>query len=125
MKLLLDTHALLWWLAEPQRLPPPVVDAISDPANTVHVSVATAWECAIKQSLGKLRLPAPISSAVEQCGFTPLEIRMSHVERFARLPHHHRAPFDWLLAAQALEEALVLVTHDGKLRDYPIPILWS
>lgn len=125
MRVLLDTHTLLWWLSEPERLPPLVTETISDPANTIHVSVATAWECAIKQSLGKLRLPAPVSSALEQCGFVSLEIRMVHVERTTELPHHHRDPFDRLLAAQTLVEGLVLITHDRKLREYPVPTLWE
>lgn len=126
MRLLLDTHALLWALAAPSRLPPRIAKALRDPSNTVFVSAASAWEIAIKASLGKLSADVDeIVHAVVDVGFDELSVTLAHARRVRDLPSHHRDPFDRMLVAQALEEGLALVTHDGVLRAYRVPIEWE
>ena len=126
MKLLLDTHIWLWAALETSKLSEPTRAAILDPANTIHVSVASIWEVAIKTELGKLALPVPLAGFVAaQTGpgvATVLDITAAHGVAVASLPKHHRDPFDRLLIAQAQVEGLTLVTVDDVLRVYGIPI---
>ena len=119
MKLLLDTHAFLWWCADDPRLGTQERDAIRDGGNDVFLSAASAWEMAIKQSLGRLKLPERPSSAVERLGITPLAVSLQHAEALLRIAPLHRDPFDRLLVAQAMLEGLTLVTHDPLVRAYP------
>lgn len=122
--LLLDTHVFLWWRANDPLLHETAISAISD-ADAVFVSAATAWEAAIKASLGRLELPDSVESGVEDSGFEKLPITFSHAETAAALPSHHHDPFDRMLVAQAAAEGLTLVTHDRKLKAYDVPILWT
>lgn len=121
--LLLDTHVFLWWRMDDARLGADVRRAIAD-ADTVYVSAASAWEAAIKASLGKLELPDSVRKGAQESGFDELPIRVAHAEAAAALPAHHRDPFDRMLVAQALVEGLVLVTHDRQLEPYGVPVLW-
>lgn len=123
-RLLLDTHVFLWWRGEPSRLAPSVRDRIAT-ADIVFVSAVTAWEAAIKVSLGRLELPDTIEAGVLASGFEKLLITFSHAERVAGLPPHHRDLFDRMLVAQAQAEGLTLVTHDGLLEPYEVEILWA
>ena len=123
-RLLLDTHVFLWWRADDTRLRPQVRNEVAE-ADTVFVSAASAWEAAIKAALGALRLPDSVEAGVVASGFEKLAIQFSHVEAAARLPHHHRDPFDRLLAAQARIEGLTLVTGDRRLQPYDLSILWA
>lgn len=123
-KLLLDTHVFLWWRGDPIRLTAEAHDAISG-AEMVFVSAASAWEAAIKVTLGKLELPDTLEAGVEASGFEKLFLTFSHVEGAAGLPLHHRDPFDRLLVAQARSERLVLVTHDRLLAPYEVEIVWA
>lgn len=123
-RLLLDTHIFLWWRGEPSRLTSKVRDSIAT-ADIVFVSVASAWEAAIKVSLGRLDLPDTIEAGVLASGFEKLLITFSHAERVAGLPPHHRDPFDRMLVAQAQAEGLTLVTHDRLLEPYEVEILWA
>lgn len=123
-RLLLDTHIFLWWRGEPSRLAPDVRSRIAT-ADIVFVSVASAWEAAIKVSLGRLELPDTMEAGVLASGFEKLLITFSHAERVAGLPPHHRDPFDRILVAQAQAEGLTLVTHDRVLEPYDIEILWA
>ena len=123
-RLLLDTHVFLWWRSEPVRLDSKVRDSIAT-ADLVFVSVASAWEAAIKVSLGRLELPDTIESGVLASGFEKLLITFSHAEHAASLPLHHRDPFDRMLVAQARAEGLTLVTHDRLLEPYDVQILWT
>ena len=126
MRLLLDTHVLLWALAAPARLPAKVSAAIRDPSNMVHVSATSGWEIAIKVALGKLKADLDeISRAVAEVGFEELPVRMAHARRLRALPAHHRDPFDRMLVAQAIEEGLTLVTRDRQLGAYGVPIAWG
>lgn len=123
-RLLLDTHVFLWWRGEPSRLSPEARSGIAT-AEIVFVSVATAWEAAIKASLGRLELPDTVEAGVLASGFEKLLITFSHAEHAARLPQHHRDPFDRMLIAQARAEGLTLVTHDQLLAPYEVEILWT
>ena len=120
MKLLLDTHALLWALARPGALTPEARRRLQDPGNTVFVSVASAWEMEIKRALGKLETPSDLSEQIQHQRFTELPVRLRHIEALKNLPSLHRDPFDRLLVAQALADELVVVTRDARIRAYPI-----
>lgn len=122
MKLLLDTHAFLWWRAEPRRLDPKAERAIAR-AEVVFVSAASAWEAAIKSALGKLRYPGSFEAAVEDSDFAKLEITFAHVEILRDLPPHHADPFDRLLIAQARYEGLTVVTRDQHFAPYAVSLL--
>jgi PIN domain nuclease of toxin-antitoxin system len=128
MKLLLDTHALIWFLDNDPQLGPNARSAISDPANICHVSDATAWECGIKLSLGKLKLPIPYDrlfpGRLLVLGFQSLPIRHPHLYQLVLLPFHHRDPFDRLLIAQAKVEEMTLVSRDPQFSMYEVPLLW-
>lgn len=124
MNLLLDTHAFLWWREESPRLRTEARRAIAS-ADLVAVSAATAWEIAIKVSIGKLRIPGPVEPAVRDSGFSPLRVDFYHAAAVESLPHHHGDPFDRMLIAQALVEGLTVVTHDRKFEPYRVPVLWT
>lgn len=125
MNLLLDTHVLLWWLADDSSLQSAARDAIRDESNIVHVSAATAWEISIKKALGKLDAPDDLANALEVNNFRSLEITVAHATKAGALPRHHDDPFDRLLIAQAQTEQLTLVTHDAKFRAYEISVIWT
>jgi len=122
VRLLLDTHALLWWLAD-EGLNPPARDAIADPANLVVVSAASAWEISIKKALGKLAAPDDLERQVQTGGFVPLPISIAHGIAAGQLPHHHEDPFDRMLIAQAFAEGLTIVTRDKRFDDYGVALL--
>jgi PIN domain nuclease of toxin-antitoxin system len=128
MRLLLDTHVLLWWHHEPSRLTEVSYDAIRDVDNEVFVSVVNGWEIQIKAQLGKLALSRPLNDLFHQeqvtNDFRVLPVTMNHVYALAHFPLHHRDPFDRLLVAQAHEEGFTLVTHDPKLSAYSVSLLW-
>ena len=121
MTLLLDTHALLWWL-EGRELADDVSARIADPSTLVAVSAASIWEAAVKEALGKLSTPEPLGSAAVAEGFEPLAVTFEHADRVGRLPAHHRDPFDRMLVAQAQVEGLTIVTRDPAFDAYEGPI---
>ena len=124
MKLLLDSHAFLWWLAADPQLGPAARTAVAERATVVYVSAATVWEVEIKAALGKLDLDgADLAAEIEQNGFSELPITAHHSVTAARLPRHHGDPFDRMLVAQARTEGLTIVTRDPALRDYGVAIL--
>lgn len=123
MRLLLDTHVLLWWLADDPLLGPKAREAIADTDNVVYVSAATMWEIVIKRSLGKLELPDDWATVVEQEPMRRLPITWEHALQVSKLPPVHRDPFDRMLVAQAIAEELVLVTGDELLAKYTAPTL--
>ncbi len=122
MRLLLDTHVLLWWLKDPNRIEEPALKAIRNPRNTVYYSSVSIWEMVIKSSLGKLPSVRrkEITDALQADHFMPLPVSPDHAWAVLNLPHHHRDPFDRMLVAQAGEESLTLVTRDSKLAHYSI-----
>lgn len=126
MKILVDTHVLLWALSDPERLSEQARMAIADPANVVFVSMASLWEIGIKQSLGKIELPNTFYTALKTAGFEILPIQLSHVQLVVTLPFHHRDPFDRMLVAQAQQEQLMLVSCDAEIKKYvPGMMLWD
>lgn len=126
MRLLLDSHTLLWWVRDDPALKKRARTLIADSANECYVSHASAWEMAIKASLGKLTLPSTVERfVVDQCeinGFRLLPITLAHIALVELLPFHHRDPFDRLLVAQARLEGMTLVSRDPTLKDYGISI---
>lgn len=122
MRLLLDTHVLLWALdesplsAEAQRL-------IESTSTTVCVSAASAWEIGIKKALGKLRCPDDLEEQLRLARFVPLPVTIAHGLEVGALPALHGDPFDRLLVAQARTERMTLVTRDERLADYGIPVV--
>ena len=118
MNLLLDTHLLLWWLDASAALSAEARQMIGDPENTVFVSAVSLWEIRLKQSLGKLRLPADFSERLAAESFESLPLLASQTRQVSLLPWHHRDPFDRMLVAQAQVEGLVLLTADDALLAY-------
>lgn len=123
MRLLLDTHILLWWLTDDPRLSANVRAAISDPRNDVLVSAASAWEMSIKQALGKLAVPDDLSAEIRRQGMVALPVDIDDGLRAGSLPHHHRDPFDRMLIAQAIRHRLVLASTDSQFGDYDVVVL--
>lgn len=128
MRLLLDTHTFLWFLLDDPRLSTTGRDLIDDPANDVEVSPATYWEIAIKISIGKYELPEPydifIQREIATNDFRILPIEPMHTAVLITLPYHHRDPFDRLLIAQAIVEALPILSVDAAFDAYPVTRLW-
>jgi PIN domain nuclease of toxin-antitoxin system len=128
MNLLLDTHALIWFLEDDPNLSKSARAAISDPGNFSYVSDATAWEVGIKHALGKLSLPLAYEELFPQklfdLGFHVLPIRHTHLHQMIKLPRHHGDPFDRLLIAQAQVEGYTMVSCDSHFPAYGISLLW-
>ncbi len=121
MRVLLDTHILLWALAEPRKLPKEARALIEDPAAEILFSAASIWEIAIKSQIGRISLkipPSKIAEAAADSGFLELPVRSSAAGLVAELPLHHRDPFDRLLMTQALSEPAVFCTADKGLASY-------
>ena len=123
MKLLLDTHAFLWWLGNDARLGPRARAAIADPEHLVFVSAASAWEIAVKRVNGKLEAPGDITSWIAGNDFVELRIDVQHAVAAAELPPHHSDPFDRLLIAQARQEQMTLVADDAEMKKYDADLL--
>ncbi|MBC8072907.1 MAG: type II toxin-antitoxin system VapC family toxin [Deltaproteobacteria bacterium] len=128
MRLLLDTHVLLWWLAGDKRLSRRAKLAISDSDNAVNVSAVSAWEITTKFRIGKLPGAAAIvddlPSLCAAQAFVPLSITMIHATRAGLLAGEHRDPFDRMLIAQAQSEGMTLVTGDAAMAPFGVPLLW-
>ncbi len=123
MILLLDSHVLLWFAAGDPRLAPEVVTAIVDERNAKLVSVASIWELEIKRSKGHLAVPVDLGARLNPAGFDLLDVTLDHAVRAGELPPHHRDPFDRMLVAQAQSESATLVTADGAIGAYDVPIM--
>ena len=123
MNLLLDTHALLWWLDDHPTLSKKARSAIADGKNLVFVSAAVIWEIQIKQTLGRLELPPDFGQVLNRQPFENLDITVEHAHAVGDLPPYHRDPFDRMLIAQAKTEGLTLVTRDLNLRKYKVPLI--
>ena len=128
MRLLLDTNAFLKWVDADRGLSRKARDTLADPGNECLVSIASAWEIAIKCGLGKLRLAVPaaryVANNVVANGFILLAIDIRHIARIETLTNHHRDPFDRLLIAQALVEDIPVVTADQIFRKYGVKRIW-
>jgi PIN domain nuclease of toxin-antitoxin system len=122
VRLLLDTHAALWYMAGSGKLAEAAREQILV-AERVYVSVASVWEIEIKRAQGKLDAPADLAKAFTSMGFMPLDIDLDHAVAAARLPKHHQDPFDRMIIAQAQLEALTIVTADAIIPKYDVPLL--
>ena len=120
MRLLLDSHTLLWSLGDVPRLGEVAREAIRSLENEVFVSAVSMWELGVKRRKGQLDAPDDLVSIVEQRGFTPLPLSLFHAEQATNLPMHHRDPFDRMLVAQAQAEGLTIVTTDDALQRYGV-----
>jgi PIN domain nuclease of toxin-antitoxin system len=123
MTLLLDTHAILWWLGADPRLSGNARDAIERAAGRVVISAATIWEASIKRAAGHLAGP-DLLGAVTAAGIPVLAIAAQHAKLAGELPLLHRDPFDRMLVAQAMIEGLAVVTTDAEIRRYGVPVVW-
>jgi PIN domain nuclease of toxin-antitoxin system len=124
MRLLLDSHVLIWCLESPERLTSEIQETIAAPYNQVFFSAASIWELAIKAAKGKLRLPESFVDELKTNGFDPLPIRIEHALAVHGLSGpNHADPFDRMLLSQAKVEGLVFVTRDAHLKAYGIPLL--
>jgi PIN domain nuclease of toxin-antitoxin system len=122
-RLLLDTHAFLWWLFDDPALGADARQMIGEPRNQVLVSAASIWEISIKQAKGMLKAPEDLEVLVEDEGFTKLPISLFHGQQAGKLPEIHRDPFDRMLIAQAQAEGLELVTADGIIPQYGVRVV--
>lgn len=129
MKLLLDTHTILWLLGDPSRIAPEARRHVEDLSNAVLISAVSAWEIATKHAIGKLPLPESpqtlLERAISELRAEELSITTRHAVLSASLPNHHRDPFDRLLVAQAMLESATLVTADHLLSPYGATLLWA
>ncbi len=127
MKVLLDTHIFLWAISDYARLSSRAGEVIRDSDNEVLVSIASAWEIAIKVGIGKFVMPVPLAPYLQRQlvkhRIGVLSIQLSHLAMLEKLPLHHRDPFDRLLVAQCLEEDATLITVDSQLQRYPVRIV--
>ena len=124
MKLLLDTHAALWFLSGDERLSENARRHLTDDTNRVLLSAAVVWEIAVKRSLGKLDVPQEYLSLLLSAGVQPLAVSVEHAAGVEQLPPHHRDPFDRVLVSQAAVEGAALVSRDEALRPYDVTLVW-
>jgi PIN domain nuclease of toxin-antitoxin system len=127
MRLLLDTHAFLWFVTGDARLSRAARRALEAADNELILSAASVWELAIKAGLGRLTLPGSVAEYVAEKvaqGLSVLSVDWTHAAGMEKLPPHHGDPFDRLLAAQALAENLPLVTGDREFRAYGVKVVW-
>jgi len=123
MRLLLDTHVLLWWMDDSADLQPKARNAIADSENLVYLSAVTVWEIVVKRALGKLDIPDNWKDILDNESFRRLPVTCEHALGLEKLPDLHRDPFDRLLLAQAITDDLVLVTHDETMLRYTVRTL--
>jgi PIN domain nuclease of toxin-antitoxin system len=128
MRILLDTHTFLWWNEASPRLSKKALTLLADPANTLLLSVGSAWELGLKTQTGKMRLPESpsvyVPTRMAHYAMEALPVALAHVLTAESLPLHHRDPFDRLLIAQATVEGVPIVTGDPEFRRYAIRVLW-
>lgn len=123
MNLLLDTHIVLWWLADDPALPEAAAEVIADPGTIAVVSAASVWEIAIKRASGRLEIPDDLLGVLEEGAFEPLPITAVHALAAGGLPAHHHDPIDRILVAQARCEGLTLVSVDERFAEYEVELL--
>ncbi|HJU20184.1 MAG TPA: type II toxin-antitoxin system VapC family toxin [Stellaceae bacterium] len=124
MRLLLDTHAFLWWMEGSPALGAAARTLVSDPENDILISIASLWELIIKRTLGKLAFPADPENVVRDEEFAVLPIAFSHLRRLGELPPLHRDPFDRMLIAQAQAEGVPIATADRRFAAYGVATVW-
>jgi PIN domain nuclease of toxin-antitoxin system len=124
VKLLLDTHALIWMARDHERLSERAASALRDPSHDVFVSAVSGWEIAIKRARGRLRFPDVDREMVSALQLTELPVALRHAAEIGTLPHHHRDPFDRMLIAQARTDGLTLVSRDQAFSAYDVAVHW-
>ncbi len=128
MRLLLDTHAFLWWVTDTPRISAPAHEAIANPGNDILISPVSGWEISIKAALGRLQLPGPppefIPEQLRRNDFGVLPVSMQHALEVSQLPLHHQDPFDRLLIAQARSDGIPVVSGDAAFGAYDVDVLW-
>lgn len=124
MRVLLDTHALLWALSDDQRLSASARAVILDPTSEVLVSVVSAWEMATKSALGKLQVPNDLEQVIAEAGFLQRLVLFEDCARLSSLAPLHRDPFDRMLVCQALQDGMPIVTRDDMIQKYPVQTIW-
>ncbi len=129
MKILIDTHCWLWWIAAPEKLRGDVRMMIEDWRNAIFLSAASSWEIAIKYSIGKLQLPEPpelfVPKRLSRDAISSLAIEHIHALHVSRLPYHHRDPFDRLIISQAQIEGIPILTIDPQFKPYDVELIWG
>lgn len=129
MKILLDTHTFLWFIAGDAQLDAYARQLIEDPDNERYLSVASIWEITIKSSLGRLTVPMPPSALIREHVWANaieiLSITPEHLDTLHTLPYHHKDPFDRLMIAQVIQEGMSLITKDQAFSEYNIQVAWS
>ena len=120
MRYLLDTHTLLWWLSDKNKLNSAELKVLNDSDTTIFLSSVVIWEISVKSSLNKLDIPINYFKELEKSSFVPLPISHKHALKIAKLPHIHHDPFDRLLIAQAQIEKLALLTQDRIIKKYTV-----
>lgn len=123
MRILADTHVLLWWLADDPRLPGRHREALADGGTEVRFSAVSIAEMTIKASLGKLEAPHDVAEVLERGGFLELPFTARHATLLGALPWHHRDPFDRMLVAQAVAEGLTVASVDAQVAQYDVAVL--
>jgi PIN domain nuclease of toxin-antitoxin system len=124
LRLLLDTHAAIWWLSDDERLGQVAARRLTDRTDEVLLSAAVIWEVAIKRSLGKLKTPPDFGRTLLDADVRALPIALEHAAAVERLPWHHRDPFDRMLVAQATIENAAIVSGDERLAAYDVELVW-
>ncbi len=124
MRVLLDTHTLLWTLSGDERLSTTAREVIGDETNEILVSVVSAWEMAAKRAAGKLSAPDDLEEVIAEAAFIQRLVRFADCKRLTTLPAIHRDPFDRMLVSQALEDGIPLVTRDATIPCYPVQTIW-
>ncbi len=127
MNLLIDTHALIWFITDNQRLPNETKSIIENNKNKCYVSIATFWEIGIKNSIGRLELNTDLKTIfqiIDETGFEILPITTNHILINADLDFHHQDPFDRIIIAQSLSENMTIITKDHQFQNYDMPIIW-
>jgi len=123
VRLLIDSHVIIWWLLFPDRLSSSTIDLLKNPEHDLFLSSATVWELGIKIAKGHLHIPADYPERLLMDGFTELTVQIIHAQKAATLPFHHSDPFDRMLIAQALTEGLTLLTSDRTVTRYDVPTI--
>ena len=128
MKLILDTHTALWWINEYEKLSPKVKVMLLNDENTLYISIVSAWEIAIKASIGKLpEFNGGVKAffdKIEEIPISMISVTPSHVEEVENLPFHHRDPFDRLIVATAKTENMTILTADENIYKYDVSYIW-
>ncbi len=128
MNLLIDTHALIWFITDNDKLPFKTKQIIENKENNCYVSIATYWEIGIKNSIGRLDLKSDLETIfeiIEETGFETLPITTNQILRNAKLEFHHQDPFDRIIIAQSLTEKMTIITKDSQFENYNVPIIWK